>query len=224
MKNECQGLFDTVRERRYNFMNRQSMGKTYKLSFVAGGLLFPATVAVAKRYQQIGNWNVLREEITAGTLLRTTRASSRIRYFQEIRRRFRVVHPFELDRIAEENEGSRLAAFALCCRYYDFCGAFMCDVVREKVAMNDGILGNSDFYSFFEQKTGEHPELEKLTETSRRKVQTVLYRMLAEAGILDPATKQLTRPSLPEPLIREYLRAGDYLSLVHLLVPEASLQ
>ena len=196
------------------------MQKTYKLSFVAGGLLLPETAAIAGRYLEQPDWDVIRQGVEAGQLLRTTRASSRSRYFQEIRRRFRVAAPFEIPFLASETEFSRLANFAICCRYYQFLGDFMNEVVRDKLRLGDRTLGNVDFYSFFERPILESPELEKLSDSTRVKVKTVLFRMLSEAGIFDPDTKTIAAPVLPKDLINAYQHAGDSDALVHLLAGE----
>jgi hypothetical protein len=62
------------------------MDKAYKLSFVAGGLLLPETAAIASRFLVQPDWEMIRKEVVTGKLLRTTRESSRARYFLEIRR------------------------------------------------------------------------------------------------------------------------------------------
>lgn len=196
------------------------MQKAYKLSFVAGGLLLPETAAVARRYQELANWDALRQEVESGQLLRATRASSRLRYFLEIRRRLRGAAPFELAFLVGGLELSRIANFAICCRYYQFLGDFMIEVVRDKLRMGDKSLGNVDFYSFFEKKLLEKPELGKISGSTRVKVKTVLFRMLSESGILDPSTKTIAAPHIPSELIQAYRRAGDSDALVHLLVGE----
>jgi len=222
-------LFDRHTLEGYNFRSsnlhlRKIMGKSYLFSFVAGGLLQPETQSVLERFLITQNWDILKKEIATGSLLRTTRVSSRMRYFQEIRRRAKVAHPFEITYIARQEEQSRLANFALCCRYYDLLGAFMLDVIREKLARHDTILTNMDFYSFFEEKSRTHPELTRLAETSRRKVQTVIARMLAEAGLMNTSTKELTTPFIPQILIGEYLRAGDQSALMHILASSSDIQ
>ncbi len=196
------------------------MGKPYLFSFVAGGLLLPETAAIASRYLELPDWEAIRQEVRAGEILRTTRASSRVRYFQEIRRRFQVAAPFELDFLAGETELSRLANFAICCRYYQFLSDFMVQVLRDKLRLGDRTLGNVDFYSFFERQILDRPEMEKLSDSTRVKIKTVLFRMLSEAGIFDPDTKIIAAPVLPKDLIRAYQQAGDSDALVHLLAGE----
>ena len=196
------------------------MKNGYKLSFVAGGLLLPETAAVSRRLLELPDWNQIKAEVDAGLLLRTTRMSSRQRYFQEIRRRFRVVRPFEVEFLAADTESSRLVNFVLCCRYYEFLSEFMIQVVRDKLSLKDTLLGNVDFFSFFERLAEDHPELRGISESTRIKVRTVLYRMLSEVGFLDPKTKTLSILHVPESLVKAYQNAGDSDALAHLLVGE----
>jgi len=200
------------------------MEKPYKLSFTAGGLLYQQTIEIAARYlsQQEPDWEAIRTQVLSGALLNATRASSRTRYYLEIRRRFQSAHEFEIEWIANEKEGARLALFVLCCRHYDFLGEFMGETIRHKMAIGDTILTIADFYSFFEKKAETHGELRAITESSRRKAQTVLFRMLAEAGVMDPQPKRLSAPIVPQALVEHYRRAGDYPALMHLLQVEGA--
>lgn len=200
------------------------MGNSYIFSFVAGGLLEPETHAILQRYTEVQDWAIIRQEIETGSLLHATRAASRIRYYLEIRRRLKVAYPFEIDFIVQQAPGHRLANFALCCRYYEMLGQFMIDVVREKLTCRDEILTNMDIYSFFETKAEQHPELAKLTETSRRKVQTVMLRMLVEASILDSRTRRLKAPIIPQELLVDYIKIGDHQALLQLLVSDLEVQ
>jgi hypothetical protein len=200
------------------------MEKPYKLSFTAGGLLYQQTIeiAISCRGQKEPDWDAIRTQVVSGMLLHATRASSRTRYYLEIRRRFQSAHEFEIEWIASEQESARLALFALCCRHYDFLGEFMEETIRHKLAIGDTILTVADFYSFFEKKAETHGELRTITESSRRKVQTVLFRMLAEAGIADIQTHRFSVPVVPQALVEHYRKAGDYPALMHLLQVEGA--
>jgi len=216
--------FDSGAEATYNLSAGNPMEKHYTLSFTAGGLLYQQTAEIAASIlsQQKPDWEAIRAQVVSGALLHATRASSRLRYFHEIRRRFESAHDFELAWIASEQEGARLAIFALCCRHYHFLGDFMEHVVQPKIALGDTILTLADFYSFFETSAETHPELRAITESSRRKVQSVTFHMLAEAGFMDTQTKNISAPMVPHDLAEHYRQAGDYAALTHLLQNEGA--
>jgi hypothetical protein len=196
--------------------------KPYKFSFVAGGLLYPETLAITRRYfeQEQKDWDAIRKEIIKGELLHTTRITSRLRYYLEIKRRLSVAHPFEIEWIAQEQEEYKLVCFAICCRYYEFLADFVREVVLEKMRIPNSILTDSDFYSFLQKKTESNIQLGKLKNTTRIKIQTVIYRMLKEADILDPRTKQLNKPYIPATLIEKYIHITDQVSLIYLGMKE----
>lgn len=214
--------FDSSAEATYNLSTGNPMEKRYILSFTAGGLLYRETVELAAGIlsQQKPDWEAIRAQVLSGALLHATRASSRLRYFHEIRQRFKSAHEFELAWIASEQEGARLAIFALCCRHYRFLGDFMEQIVLPKIVLGDTILTHADFYSFFESSAETHPQLRAITESSRRKVQSVTFRMLAESGLMDSRTKTISEPMVPQDLAKHYRQAGDYPALRHLLQDE----
>lgn len=173
---------------------------------------------IARRHQELPDWEALKAETKQGELLRKTRSSSRYRYFREIRDRFRGAWPFELEFIASERNGARHAAFAICCRYYLLVGDFAHEVLRDKIAMHEDHLSLSDYYHFLERKAPFHPELSRLSETTRSKLRQVTFRMLTEGMLLEKGREHRIRsPSVPEDLARNYREQGDTMALEHLL-------
>lgn len=199
-------------------MVRTIMGDAYRLSFTFGGLLFPESVAIAKRYQEIPDWDVLKAEAQEKELLRKTRSTSKERYFREIRDRFKQAWPFEIEWIANEKPGARYAALAVCGRYYRVVGDFIREVVRDKITLGEEWLSLSDYYHFLEAKTPLHPELTSLSETTRAKLRQVTFRMLTEGLLLEKGKEHRIRvPAIPDELAGHYIRNRDDLALEHLL-------
>ena len=194
------------------------MNTPYRLSFTFGGLLFPETVAIARRYSELPDWSILKAEADEGVLLRKTRGTTRSRYFREIRERLKGAWPFELELIAREGPGARYAAFALCARFYPLVGDFVREVLRDKIALKDDRLNYSDYYHFLERAAILHPELAELSETTRAKLRQVTFRMLAEGLLLEKGKEPGIRiPLLPADLVKHYKDQNDRLALEHLL-------
>ena len=194
------------------------MNETYRLSFTFGGLLFPETVEIVRRYRELPDWNALKTEAVQGELIRKTRSSSRNRYFREIRDRLKQAWPFEIELIANDGPYARCASFALCCRYYRLIGDFVRDVLRDKVAMHEERLDFSDYYHFLEAKVPLHPELSALSETTRAKLRQVTFRMLTEGLLLEKGREHRIKiPPVPKELVRHYREQGDSMALDHLL-------
>jgi Putative inner membrane protein (DUF1819) len=199
------------------------MSEIYRLSFTFGGLLYPESVAIAQRYLELPDWEALKAEVNKGEILRKTRASSRYRYFREIRDRLNQAWPFEINLIATDGPGARYAAFAISCRYYHLVGDFVREVVRDKIAMHEDRLDFSDYYHFLEKQAPLHPEITALSETTRAKLRQVTFRMLSEGMLLERGREhQIKIPSLPQDLVLLYRKQGDSMALEHLLYRRVS--
>ena len=48
------------------------------------------------------------------------------------------------------------------------------------------MLRHSDYETYLDTKGLSHPELERITPSSKSKIRQVLFKMLAEAGLLSP--------------------------------------
>ena len=73
---------------------------------------------------------------------------------------------------------------------------FAVDLLRGKLAAYDYVLRPSDYSHFIAARISAHPELAKLTESSRRKIRRVLLLMLTEAGLIqqENGERRITRP------------------------------
>jgi len=181
--------------------------KSYRLSFTFGGLLIPESVEIAERYLVNGDWNKTKEEALNNEILKKTRRSSRFRYFREIRERLKLAHNWELELIVHADLSiQQLVLFLIVCRYYRFIREFFVEVVYEKLRMNDFILMDYDYPTFFERKVDKHPEIRDLSDTTKQKIQQVTIRILREAGLLKKTIDGLIlqRPYVPEKLRQRY--------------------
>jgi hypothetical protein len=194
------------------------MSEIYRLSFTFGGLLFPESVVIARRYLDLPDWEAIKLEALQGDLLRKTRNTSNYRYFREIRARFSTAWPFEFEILASGGEEARLVSFVICCRYYQMVGDFVREVVRDKVAMHESRLDLSDYYHFLEGKRCLHPELSSLSETTKAKLRQVTFRMLTEGTLLEKGREHHIKiPSITDTLIRHYREIDDTSALDWLL-------
>ncbi|AOY70769.1 hypothetical protein ARZXY2_1216 [Arthrobacter sp. ZXY-2] len=74
--------------------------------------------------------------------------------------------------------------WAAACRRYDLIGEFAEEIVRERFLLLTPSLDLDDFDSFVRGKSLWHTELSELTDSTRRKLRSNLFRMLNEAGLL----------------------------------------
>lgn len=183
----------------------------YSFSFVFGGLLIPETEVVVRLFSELGDWDRVKEKVMDENLLKKTRKSSSYRYVREIRDRLKQAEPWELDLILDDDLHVRqLTLFLLVCRYYSFIRDFYKEVVSYKFQGNDYHMTEYDYPAFFENKEEEHPEMTSLTDSTKEKVRTVVFRILREAGILGTGKKgmEIAKPYVPEKMVGVYEQHG----------------
>lgn len=93
----------------------------------------------------------------------------------------------------------RQLAYLSVCKLYEFFREFVLEVLREKMILMDYQLTEGEYLSFFRRKMMDHPELETLSETTEKKVKQVVFRILAEAGIINSAKEKVLQYQLLEP-------------------------
>lgn len=89
-------------------------------------------------------------------------------------------------------------AFLAVCKYLDFIRDFVIEVIREKYMVFDYELTDGDYLSFFRRKAEFHPEMDKLTDITKKKIKQVTFKMLEQAGIINSVKSRIIQPQLLE--------------------------
>ncbi|SFG31122.1 DUF1819 family protein [Oribacterium sp. WCC10] len=88
---------------------------------------------------------------------------------------------------------------------------FMYEVIREKLIIGSNVLTDADISIFFKNKQEQHPEIEKLTEMTVKRLARSYKTMLFEAGLLDEysraSERKILKPVL-DPVLKHWL--DDY--------------
>ena len=93
------------------------------------------------------------------------------------------------------------------CKQYPFVHDFAVEVVREKYLHLDFSLSYLDFDAFYNAKAEWNETLEKITDSTRKKLRQVLFRMLTEAELLSQAG--LIQPALFSSQLGDAIMADD---------------
>ena len=163
-------------------MNKESK---YLMSFTTGGLFYSESLLVLELYS--GDWGDVLVQALEENTLQTRVVSTAKRVLREIIGRLSKLNGGELDLLREGtvSEQKYLLWLAVCRRYL-FIYEFAVEVVRERYLTLKHDLPKEEFEIFYNAKEQWHEELEKIAESTRNKLRTVLYRMLREADIIDP--------------------------------------
>jgi hypothetical protein len=165
----------------------------YKLSFTAGSLLFPETIKVAELYSKIQDWERVEKQVINENILQKVSRTSSKRIFQEIKLRISSMtkEQFQI-LISTTYQNQKLLLYLAICKYYKFIFDFIVEVVRNKTLLFDYTIFDSDYVNFFEAKKEEHPKLQELSDKTAAKIKQVLFRILAEANLIDsPKSKKI---------------------------------
>lgn len=183
---------------------------TYVFSFTAASALISDFVFLAgllvdgKPLEDLSETNLTRGK-----------SSTQKREFNEFKKRLAVLDQNQLELLVtgtyHEQQLITHLALIKCYRFYrDFCE----EVLLRKVAVFDMMLTDWDYNSFLSQKKVEHPELDKLAETTQRKVKQVVLLMLQQVGLLEQKNGlHITPPLLPVSV--ERIVVNDDPTLLH---------
>lgn len=203
--------------------SRTSSG--FNLSFTAASLRPELARIIAEHYLAVGDWDLAKQSILSSNALQCRSASSAIRLEREFRQRLGSLTQDQLLLAAQATAEDRAAiAWLAVCKSIRFAFEFASDVLREKLASHDAVLRPSDYEAYVEHKGTFHPELARLTTSSKNKVRQVLLRMLAEAGLLATGTAlgTIQRPALSPTVVRA-ITSDSHDWLAGFLVPAAEI-
>ncbi len=162
------------------------MKNRYLLSFTTGGLFYQHSLLIANLYIDLNDWNKVYNKTVDENTLQTRTQSTAKRIGKEIINRLKTLTSQEIELLVETSPiEQKQILFISVCRRYEFINDFSKDILRERYLTLKYDLPIEEFDSFYNQKEQWHEELEKIAESSKYKLRTVLYRILLEAEIID---------------------------------------
>lgn len=182
------------------------VNSSYRLSFTTGGLLLAESVRVADEYARLLDWPATVERARSQNLLQARTASSGERVLREVCSRVRMLTPTQLALLQSgSNTDQQQLLWLAACKRYEVLRDFGNEVIRGRFLRLDRVVAADDFDEFLESKAIWHPEIEKLTETTRAKLRQVTLRMLREADILSSALE--IQPTVFSPGVARAIQA-----------------
>lgn len=186
----------------------------FSMSFTTGTLLYRASVTIAELYDDMRDWNAVRDKVIAENRLqmRTLNASKRI--CREVTSRLKLLTPAQMEIVREgSRQEQHYVLWLALCKRYRFIYDFAVEVVREKYLRLDFDLSYDDYDAFFNAKAEWHPEVERVTDTTRKKQRQFVFKMMREAEVLSEHHHII--PAMLTPRLVEAVGQDD---LAHLAV------
>ena len=158
----------------------------YRLSFTSASLRPDLARIAADAYLTGGTWASAKKKILSDNAFQSRSKTSLHRMEREIRPRLELLTRDQLVLLAGGTSEERAAmAWLAAIKYAALVWEFASDVLRSKLAAFDTVLRPSDYTNFIAARLPSHPELEAITESSRKKIRRFLLLMLMEAGLLN---------------------------------------
>ena len=193
----------------------------YSFSFITGALFAAESAAIVPLLAQGKTWNEIETTVAHENLLKSRTVASRGRLLREIKYRLSVLTETEIEFLA--NAGSkdvRAMLFIGVCRHFTYIRRFVITVLRPKSLSLDFKIMPSDFAGFMHRESVEHEEIDALTDKSVAKIRQVLFRMLAEASLIDSTRGLMLTPSGPSRALARVIAKTDAKQLRWLLMAD----
>jgi hypothetical protein len=132
------------------------------------------------------------------------------RFNQEFRKRLNKLTNTQLALLATGDLiAQKQIAFLAVCKTYGFLRDFAIEVLREKILLFDYEFNDGEYISFYRRKIDLHPEMEKLTETTQKKIRQVSYKILEQAGIIEDVKSKTFHPQLLDKSVSDAIVSDD---------------
>lgn len=159
--------------------------KPYVMSFTLGGLNLHESLIVANAYLLSHDWDQVRDVILKENLFQTRMVSSSRRLLNEIISRIRQMSEEEMQLFCTGNDhDQRHLLWLAICRRYEFVRGFYQQIVQGHWRALKERVTNDDFNLFWAQKTVDHPEVERISNLTKEKLRSVVFRIMREASLI----------------------------------------
>ena len=202
-----------IDEREREKLNQKSnvFSEPYRLSFTSASLRPDLARISVDAYLATGSWPASRQNILQENAFQSRSKVSLERMAREIRPRLQQLTRDQLMLLSTGTSEDRAAmAWLATIKYAALPWELAADVLRSKLAAFDPVFRPSDYTNFIAARVPAHPELEAVTDSSRRKIRRFLLLMLMEAGLLKKGKDGhlITRPVLT-PKVIDHIVADD---------------
>lgn len=155
------------------------------MSFTTGGLFYHESLQVAELYEKTGDWQKIRNQVLSENILQDRTVSSSKRRAREICSRLALLTKNQLQLLGSgSRQEQQYLLWVAVCKRYAFIRDFTVEIVREKYLRMDLNLQRADYNIFFAEKAQWHENLDKLKDSTRKKLRQVLFKTMREAEII----------------------------------------
>jgi len=182
----------------------------YNAQLTAGTLLIHETRKIAKLMLERGDAVDWHYEIFTKNILQRRNPKTASRVSRLIRNRLDLVGKDILKLITEGDLATAIqATLAAAIKHSKLLGDFMRDVVREHYRTYKTEILRREWDQFLKSASSKHPEIDQFSDSTKHKIGSHVYKILAEAGYLYDTKKLELRRITLLPQVRECLLNND---------------
>jgi len=170
----------------------------YSFSFTGASALITETRTIAEAYYNLKDWKAVQTDLFDNNHLNKVKQVTFKREFSEIRKRVSLLTPDQLQLMVQGSyEDTKSMILLSIVKAYPFVYDFIVEILLNKYLIFDRMLLEGDYKRFVDSKSFQHPELEKITEVTGKKVKQVVFKILEQVGLITTIKNGiLIKPSL----------------------------
>ena len=143
------------------------------------------TTIISRIYLKVGSWEKTKSIIIKNNELQTRSNSTGIRLERELRQRLKNLSEQQLILLAKGSINDRLAMTWLgVLKRIKLVSELSHELLLEKIEGSDPILRRSDMAEFYKKKEKQFSEFKNLSDTSHKRINSIILSMLREMGLL----------------------------------------
>ncbi len=172
--------------------------REYSFSFTTMAAQIPETIAIAKLYAEVGQWDQVRDIVQENNLINKNKNKTSLRIFQEISKRLSNLNADELEILVDSNSNNQKAILLIAiANTYRYIRDFSIEVILNNLESHKFVISDTDYKYFYEAKYQLIPALSKISESSTAKLRQRLFTILLQLGIID----RLKAKNIQKPVI-----------------------
>ena len=187
-------------------MSSTDPSSQFKLSFTAIALGLREAGEVLSLWRATGGWDEAAKRAVEDNPFQKSSSSSTRRIFREVRQRLQTLNSQTLEQYSDVSTDDQKAILLIAaCKCYSFLFDFIRSTLAEKWVVFDYQLSIEDFDTYWNRTLIDHPELEGIADSTRKKIRQVTFRLLAEAGLLSSTRAPQITPIHLSPIVEGIL-------------------
>ncbi|MBZ9730889.1 DUF1819 family protein [Salegentibacter sp. JZCK2] len=162
----------------------------YDFAFTSSSLRLNEIVLVANHF-------INDSEVDYVNDLGAGKSATGKRIYREVSKRLAFLNSQQIKLLVNGSlDVQKQLAFYAACRSHLFIRDFTVEVLREKYLVFDYEISEGDYISFLRRKQELHEEIDKLSESSLKKIKQVTFRILEQSGLINNTKQKIIQPQI----------------------------